>query len=98
MTRSKGKQPGNPSRGVHVAGRKTRSSLPGLVDLLLTNPYTTVARVQRTLGLTNAGSRNLIREAEHRGWVKELGAFGRGGPVFWMAEEVVEVIEAPFGY
>jgi Fic family protein len=77
---------------------KTRSNLPGLLDLLFKNPYVNVARVGRELGLTSQGSRNLIREAERRGWVTELGVWGRGGRTHWVATRIFDVIEAPVSY
>lgn len=77
---------------------RTRSNLPGLVELLFKNPYLTVARVERALGLTNQGARNLIRQAERREWVTEIGASGRGGRRYWMAARIFNVIEAPMSY
>ncbi|MGQ0623995.1 MAG: Fic family protein [Sporichthyaceae bacterium] len=72
-----------------------RSSLPTLVDLVFRNPYLTVSTVQRETGLTNQGARNLVKEAEKRGWVEELGNFGRGGRTYWYAQEVFRIIESP---
>lgn len=74
---------------------KTRSSLSGLARMLFGNPYVTVTRVQRALRLTNAGARNLVRDAERRGWLQEIGTSGRGGKTFWVASEVFQIIEAP---
>lgn len=77
---------------------KTRSHLPALVGLLFRNPYVTVARVQRITGLTNQGARNLIREAARRGWVTEIGTMGRGGRMYWVAQDLYATIEAPLAY
>jgi Fic family protein len=77
---------------------KTRSSLPGLVALLFTNPFVTVARVELALGLTNQGARNLIRDAEKRAWLTLIGTSGRGGRTYWVADEVLRIIEAPADY
>lgn len=77
---------------------KTRSSLPGLIALIFTNPFATVARVERALGLTNQGARNLIRDAEKRGWLKVIGTRGRGGRTYWVAPHVLEIIESPAEY
>ncbi len=77
---------------------RTRSSLPGLITLIFENPYVTVARVQRALGLTNQGSRNLVRDAQRRGWLTEIGTYGRGGRAYWVAPEVLGIIEAPAAY
>ena len=77
---------------------RTRSNLQGLVDVIFKNPYITVLRVERHLGLTNQGARNLIREAERRGWVTQLGQYGRGGRTYWYAQDVFAVIESPLTY
>ena len=76
----------------------TRSSLPKLVELIVRNPYVTVLRVQRSLGLTNQGARNVIRDAERRGWLREIGTRGRGGRTYWLASAVFDAIEAPARY
>lgn len=77
---------------------KTRSNLPALVDLIFTNPFLTVVRVERSTGLTNQGARNLIREAAKLGWVEEIGKVGRGGRMYWVARELHRIIEEPFQY
>jgi Fic family protein len=77
---------------------QTRSHLQALVRLVFGNPYVTVTRVERALDLTNAGARNIVREAERRGWLQEIGTAGRGGRVFWVASEVFDIIEAPASY
>lgn len=74
-----------------------RSRLPAVVELLMANPYLTVARVERALGVTNQGARNLVKEAERREWVSEL-PLRRGGRVYWVAEDVLDVLEAPAVY
>lgn len=78
---------------------KTRTKLPGLVDLIFRNPYITVARAERLLHpLSNQGARNLIRDAERRGWLTNVGSHGRGGRNYWVAHRVYDVIEAPVNY
>lgn len=77
---------------------KERSSLPRLVELIVRNPFVTVGSVERQLGLTNQGARNLIKKAEDRGWLTTLGAHGRGGREHWYASRVFEVMEAPMSY
>lgn len=77
---------------------KTRSNLPALVDLVFTNPFLTVARVERRTGLTNQGARNLIKEAARRGWVEEIGTSGRGGKVYWIARALYDIIDSPVNY
>jgi Fic family protein len=77
---------------------KSRSNLPALVELIFTNPFLTVARVERKTGLTNQGARNLIKEAARREWVEEIGTIGRGGRMYWVARDLYEIIEAPAIY
>lgn len=72
---------------------KTRSQLPALIDLIFTNPFLTVVRVERHTGLTNQGARNLIREAQRREWVQEVGATGRGGRMYWVANALYQIAE-----
>lgn len=77
---------------------KSRSSLSGLARLLFANPYMTVSRAQNALRLTNAGARNVVRDAERRGWLQEIGTSGRGGKTFWLAAEIFDIIETPAVY
>jgi Fic family protein len=77
---------------------RTRSRLPELAGLLFANPFVTVARVERATGLTNQGARSLITDAAKRGWVERIGTSGRGGRVYWVARDLMEVIDAPAGY
>lgn len=76
----------------------TRGRLAALANLLLRNPYITVQRVEQALDLTNAGARNLVKDAERRGWVKQLGSSGRGGKIYWYSPEIFHIIEAPMIY
>lgn len=55
----------------------------------------TVRRVERALGITNQGARNLIRDAEGRGWLEQYAVVGRGGRTYWVARTVFDIIEAP---
>lgn len=77
---------------------QTRSNLPALVELIFSNPFVTVARLQKKTGLTNQGARNVIRDAEARGWLREVGTMGRGGRMYWVARELFEIIDAPWSY
>lgn len=77
---------------------KSRSNLAAVIDLIFRNPYVTVQRVEKKTGLTNQGARNLIRDAEKRGWVREVGAWGRGGKIYWVAQALYDVIDAPARY
>jgi Fic family protein len=76
----------------------TRSNLSALVALLFANPFLTVARVEKAVGLTNQGARNLIKDAARRGWLDEIGTSGRGGRVYWVARDLMDVIDAPATY
>lgn len=76
----------------------SRSSLPALARVLFTNPFVTVRSVERLTHLSNQGARNLIHSAVERGWLRELPSTGRGGRNLWVAQEVLDVIEAPMTY
>ncbi|WP_314457213.1 Fic/DOC family N-terminal domain-containing protein [uncultured Microbacterium sp.] len=82
----------------HADAIKERSSLPRLVDIIVRNPFVTVKSVQDGLDLTNQGARNLIKNAETRGWLRSLGTHGRGGRERWYAPAIFEVIEMPMRY
>jgi len=72
-----------------------RSRISELIPLILANPFLTVRRVERALGITNQGARNLLRDAEGRGWVEAVDVrVGRGeGSTGWLGE-VYNVIES----
>ena len=76
----------------------SRARLPAVVDLLLANPYVTVGRVQRVLDVTNQGARNLVKEAERRGWIRALAATGPAGRTYWVADRVLDVLQSPPAY
>ena len=78
--------------------RDARSRIGGVADLIFSNPFLTVARVQNALNVTNQGARNLIQDAEKRGWLTDFGARGRAGRRYWLAQEVFEIIDAPVLY
>ncbi|WP_292834262.1 hypothetical protein [Microbacterium sp.] len=63
----------------HSEAIKGRSSLPRLVDIIMRNPFATVKSVQVEveLELTNQGARNLIKNAETRGWLRSLDTRAR---------------------
>jgi hypothetical protein len=65
------------------------------VDLCFDNPFLNARSVARRLGVTNQGALNLIRGLEARGWLHDLGSFGRGGRVAWVAIEVWRIMESP---
>lgn len=71
----------------------SRSRAVELVDLLLLNPVIATNIVQQSLDITDQGARNLIRHLEKRGWLQPLGAIGRGGRHYWLAPEILAIIE-----
>jgi Fic family protein len=75
-----------------------RSRVGGLIDLLFTNPFVTVSRVERAMNVTNQGARNLINDAVGRDWLLDIGTRGRGGRRYWIAEEIFKIIDAPVTY
>ena len=75
-----------------------RSRIGGVVDLMFANPFVTVSRVQHALDVTNQGARNLIRDAVARGWLREVGSWGRGGRTYWVADEIWAIVDAPSVY
>jgi cell filamentation protein, protein adenylyltransferase len=77
---------------------KSRSRIGGIVDLIFTNPFVTVSRVERALHLTNQGARNLITSAMERGWLTDIGSRGRGGRRYWIAESVFNIVDSPVSY
>lgn len=72
------------------AGAKSRAA--EVVDLLFSNPFVTVKRVETALGVTNQGARNLIISIEERGILRKIGTMGRGGRIFWLAEEIYKIV------
>jgi len=82
----------------HRDAIKERSSLPRLVDVIVRNPFVTVKSVEAELELTNQGARNLIKNAESRGWLRSLGTYGQGGRERWYSPAIFEVIELPMNY
>ncbi|MEJ5944033.1 Fic/DOC family N-terminal domain-containing protein [Pseudokineococcus basanitobsidens] len=76
----------------------TRSRLPQLVEIVVRNPFVTVSSVEKSLQVTNQGARNLVRDAERRGWLRPLEGRGRGGRTYWIAHEVFSALEAPARY
>jgi Fic family protein len=78
--------------------RNARSSIGGVIDLIITNPILTVERVQVALQVSGQGARNLVKQAESLGWVRPLGTYGRGGRHYWIARAVFDIIEADVAY
>ena len=82
----------------HREAIKERSNLPRLVDIIVRNPFVTVKSIESQLGITNQGARNLIKNAESRGWLSSIGTHGRGGRERWVSPAIFEIIEAPMSY
>ncbi len=78
-----------------TAAARSRSRIGELVPLIFANPFVTVRRVETALKITNQGARNLIRDAESRGWLEPIQVRGRGRRQYWLARHVFEIIEAP---
>lgn len=76
----------------------SRSNLHALVELIFTNPFMTVARLQQKTELTPQGARNIIKDAANRGWLQEVGTIGRGGRMYWVARELFDIIDEPWTY
>ena len=64
-----------------------------VAEMLFTNPFLTVRRVERALQVTNQGARNLIESLEARGWITRDSRPGRGGRIYWVGTEVFQIIE-----
>ncbi len=77
---------------------RSRSRIGELAGLLFANPFVTVARVRGALHITTQGARNLIQEADTRGWLRKFAVRGRGGRTYWLADEVLAIIDAPPEY
>ena len=77
---------------------KQRSSLPLLVDVIMSNPFVTVKSVEKALKLTNQGARKIVKTAESYGWLRSLGGQKPGVGEIWYAPDILEVIEAPMTY
>lgn len=72
---------------------KTRSRAVEVVDLVLTNPVLTSRRVQEALGVSNPGALSLISQLENEGWLELVDVRGRGGRHYWLAPDVMEVLD-----
>ena len=70
----------------------TKSRAVEVVDLLFSNPFLTVKRVETALRVTNQGARKLINSVDERGLIRKIGTSGRGGRIFWLAEEIYQVV------
>jgi Fic family protein len=78
-----------------LAGSRSRAS--EVVDELFVNPVVSIRRISNALGMTHQGATNLIRQLEDRGWLEPLGRFGRGATRYWMAVDVLMILNPPPG-
>lgn len=79
-----------------AAATRARSRIGELIPLIFANPFVTVRRVEKALDMTNQGARHLIRQAEDDGWLQSLDIRGgRGRRRYWLAHEIMAIIEAP---
>lgn len=76
-----------------LAGSRSRAS--EVVDLLFDNPFVTARAVSARLDITTQGALNLVRSLEARDWLSEVGTFGRGGRVYWIAPEIFNILNRP---
>jgi len=74
-----------------LKGMKSRAI--EVAEMLFTNPFLTVRRVEKMLQVTNQGARNLIESLEARGWITREPRPGRGGRIYWVGTEVFHIIE-----
>jgi Fic family protein len=70
-----------------------RSRVASIIPLVFQNPFITARRVERAVGITNQGARNLLEKAVDYGWITHIGSSGRGGRHYWAAEDILETIE-----
>ena len=78
--------------------KSARSRIGAVIGLLFTNPYLTITRVERALKVTHQGARNLVQDAEQRGWIQDVGFRGPAGRRYWVASEIFAIVDAPFAY
>jgi Fic family protein len=76
-----------------LAGSRSRAA--EVVDLVMENPIVSSYTIQQRLQVTNQGARNLILQLERHGMIERLGRYGRGGRQFWLAPEVLAVLNRP---
>jgi len=74
-----------------LQGRKSRTI--EVAELLFSNPFVTVKRVENALKVTNQGARNLIDSLEKDEILRKVGSLGRGGRMYWVAEDVFRAID-----
>lgn len=76
-----------------------RSRVAGLIPLIFTSPFLTVARVQQATQTSDQGARNLIKRAQNQyGWLTPAGSVGQSGRAVWVAEEILTVVDSPLHY
>ncbi|MDZ8275334.1 Fic/DOC family N-terminal domain-containing protein [Microbacterium aquimaris] len=68
--------------------RGDRSQIADLIEVIFRNPVVTVGAVVKELDVTQPTASNLLHKAEHWGWVRSVGRWGRGGKERWLAAEI----------
>ncbi len=64
-----------------------------LLDALFSNPYTTVARAEQVLGVSNPTARQAVQLLQEQGMLKEVS--GRRWGQLFLAQPILDVIEKP---
>ena len=82
----------------YAGSRLDQSRVSGLIPLIFSNPFLTAKRVQVAVGGTDQGARNLLNRATDYGWIGRRGTIGRGGALYWVAQDVLRVVESPILY
>lgn len=70
----------------------SRSRIVEVVDLLFANPIITTRRVATALDITVQGATRLIHQLEARRWLRDMGASGRGGRRYWVADDILTAV------
>lgn len=75
-----------------------RSRVSAVVPLIFKNPFVSSQDVQKSVGVSHQGARDLLAKAEAYGWVEKYTNIGRGGRTLWVAADVFRIIEGPLSY
>jgi DNA-binding transcriptional regulator GbsR (MarR family) len=59
----------------------------------MANPFLTVPFVQHQLKTSTQGAVNLVKQIESFGWVRKIEIRGPRGRYFWVADEVLDIVE-----
>lgn len=76
--------------------RGSRSRAVEVIPMIFANPFLTVRRVERALGVTNQAARNYVLELQGLGLVDALELRGgKGRRRYWRAAEILSILDAP---